>query len=425
MSEPHSMKRPEKPYPGFPLFPHANGQWAKKIRGRTHYFGSFSNGWEAAEALYHRQREDLHAGREPRECDDELTVPDLFTLYLEAAEVRVATGEMNPDSWKDTQRTGKYVSDYLGRNTPVAALRVTDFEALRGKLMTKFALSTVAGHIARTKAVLKWAYDVELVDEPIRVGPNFKRPSAKQFRRSRAAKPVQMFTPSEIQRLAAASGHSMRAMLLLGINAALGNRDCGELEFHHIDLDGGWITYPRAKTGIARRAKLWPETIEAIQESIAKRRSPRDKKLCERVFLTKYGQAFAKDGSRDSPISKEMAKLIQETKLPAGRNFYALRHTFRTIADECGDQPAVMHIMGHIDASISGVYRERIIDARLEKISTHVRQWYLAGLKQVSEPVSSLTVTNELITFCQTLPADDQAKALSLLKHWFPQGGKQ
>ncbi len=147
------------------------------------------------------------------------------------------------------------------------------------------------------------------------------------------------------------------------------------------------------------------------------------------MFLTKHGQPYAKLDSRDSPISKEMTKLIRKAKVPTGRSFYALRHTFRTIADECRDQPAVMHIMGHVDASISGVYRERIIDARIERVSDHVRQWYLAGLKRPSEPVSNLTVTNELITFCRSLPADDQAEALSLLKQWSqsrqPRGGKQ
>lgn len=106
----------------------------------------------------------------------------------------------------------------------------------------------------------------------------------------------------------------MRAIVLLGINAALGNRDCGELEFHHLDLEGGWITYPRAKTGIARRAKLWPETVAALEEVIRRRTSPTDRKLRERVLITKYGQPWAKPDSRDSPGAKEFSKLLNKCK---------------------------------------------------------------------------------------------------------------
>jgi integrase len=46
----------------------------------------------------------------------------------------------------------------------------------------------------------------------------------------------------------------------------------------------------------------------------------------------------------------------------AGATFYRLRRTFRTIADEAGDQPATVFIMGHADddadmADMSATYR--------------------------------------------------------------------
>jgi hypothetical protein len=175
--------------------------WAKKIRGKTHYFGRIEDGWQAAEDLYNRKREDLHAGRKPRDNDDQNTVANLCDSCLAAGEVRVDNGEIRRTSWEDSLECAKLFAGFLGKTRSIDSLRVLDFEEFRNHLVKRFNVTTVAGHIARIKAMLQWAYDVELLDAPICTGANFKRPPASQFRRHRSSKPAQSYQPGEVHRL--------------------------------------------------------------------------------------------------------------------------------------------------------------------------------------------------------------------------------
>ena len=95
-----SRPKPEKPRSDFPLFPHAAGVWAKKIRGKLHYFGPWDDP-DGALASYLAQKDNLHAGRAYRPGPDALTVKALCNAFLNAKQAAVNNGELSPRTWED------------------------------------------------------------------------------------------------------------------------------------------------------------------------------------------------------------------------------------------------------------------------------------------------------------------------------------
>ena len=93
--------------------------------------------------------------------------------------------------------------------------------------------------------------------------------------------------------------------------------------------------------------------------------------------VVKYRQPWFKQDSYDNPLSNQFRKLLDETGLyRRGRTFYALRHTFETVAGESRDQVAVDFVMGHLRDDMATIYREKISDDRLEAVSNTVRRWW-------------------------------------------------
>ena len=124
------LKPSKKPYPDFPLYLHSTGQWAKKIRGRTFYFGAEP---DAELRKYSEQRDDLQAGRTPRSSSDGLTVRDLVNRFLTAKQHLVDTKELMPRTFKDYHSTCELIIDHFGKSLVVSEVRAEDFEKLRAK----------------------------------------------------------------------------------------------------------------------------------------------------------------------------------------------------------------------------------------------------------------------------------------------------
>jgi integrase len=164
-------------------------------------------------------------------------------------------------------------------------------------------------------------------------------------------------------------------MLLLAINGGLGNSDVAKLPLSALDLKNGWCDFPRPKTGIPRRFKLWEETVASLQEWLAER--PKHNGDEESAFVTRRGGSWSKSIA-DNPVCKETAKLLKRLRLHRkGLSFYTMRRTFRTIASEGRDEAAADAIMGHSPGSddMAAVYRQRIDDDRLLAVTNYVHDW--------------------------------------------------
>jgi integrase len=381
MSVAHRTARikPSKPYPEFPLFPHATGRWAKKIRGTFVYFGPWDDPDGALEK-YLKEKDALHAGRKPREqVSTGVTVKEVCNRFLNAKLGLVKSGELTNRSWEDYKTACDLIVSFFRKDRLVADLDPEDFNSLRGKMARKWGPVTLGNAIQRVRTVFKFAAENGLIERPVCYGQEFKRPKQKVLRINRARRGPKLFTADDIRRLADAAAPTVRAMILLGINCGFGNADCGTLPLSAVDLDAAVIDFPRPKNGIARRCPLWPETVQAIRAALADRPAPKSKANAGLVFITKYGLPWAKD-IPDSPVAKELKKLVQRLglKIRKGIGFYTLRHTFRTVADEAKDQPAADFIMGHESTHMSSHYRETISDARLKAVTDYVRGWLFA-----------------------------------------------
>src|SRR5262249_39958025 len=235
-----------------------DGGRRRKIRGKIHYFGPW-NDPDGALKKYLEQKDALHAGRTPRPDPEGVTVKDAANAFLNLKRAKVEAGELSVRTFAKYKEVADLIVSAFGKARLVADLRPDDFAALKKRMTKRWGPLRVADFIQHIRSVFKHAFDAELIDQPVRFGPGFDRPSQKTLRLHRAQQGPKLFTAEEVRKLIGAAGTPMKAMLLLGINCGLGNADCANLPLTALDLERGWVDYPRPKTGIERRAPPRPE----------------------------------------------------------------------------------------------------------------------------------------------------------------------
>ena len=250
----------------------------------------------------------------------------------------------------------------------------------------------LAGEVQRVRSLFKFGFDAGLIEQPIRYGPTFKKPSKKVMRVHRAKAGPRMLEADELRQIIDAAPAPLDAMILLGVNCGFGNADVASLPRNAVDLKHGWIDFPRPKTGIGRRCPLWRETVAAVHQALVGRPEPKAEKYDGLIFITPRGNPWrvAERVDRDNEfhlkvhdfIGKSFIALLKELGLHRpGVGFYTLRHVFETVAGDSKDQVATNAIMGHVNDTMAGNYRERIEDSRLVTVTEHVRRWLFGDHK--------------------------------------------
>ena len=368
---------------------HYFGRWGRVVHGRMQRLPG--DGRQEALKLWNAQKDELLAGREPRikslddlnadgtpkENPDVLTLRVLCNKFLTAKLRKKTAGEISHRTFLELKQTTDRLIAFFGKDNPVEDIHPEQFGELRADIATRWGPVRLANEITRIKSVFKYAQENRLIKEPICYGSEFQKPDKGVLRRHKGANGKKFIEAQTIRSLIEKADPVMKAMICLAINCGYGNTDLANLKESMVDFQRGWIDYPRPKTGIERENPLWPETIEALKAAIAIRPEPKDPADADCVFLRANGRRWVRhtESSRTDGIANEFQKLAKAAGVRKGLGIYSLRHTFQTIADTARDSIATEFLMGHIDASMSGSYREFVEDENLRVVVEHVRTW--------------------------------------------------
>lgn len=349
--------KPAKPYPTFPLTPHASGKWVKRIAGRSVYFGT----WDDPDGAL---REYL-AATSTEQTSKTLTVADGVNMFLHSKKLQANRGEVANRSFLEYVSTGRMLTRHFGRDFPIAALSPARFSEYRQSRGSVRNLVSLGNEVQRIRTIFGWLAKNKHI-AAVEFGSDFRKPSALQRRRHKRTQGAKTFDPIKLRWIISESGLQLGAMILLGVNCGYYPSDCARLRPEHID--GDWLAVPRWKTEEDREAWLWPETLAAIDAWLQSGLRPASSQT---LFCRVNGDSW-EDSS--NLVSKHFRQALGRCGMRSGA-FSWLRHTCETIGGGCKDQVAVNRVMGHVDASMAGVYRHGFDRDRIVAVCGHVREW--------------------------------------------------
>lgn len=314
-----------------------------------------------------------------------LVVNDLAEAFLNFKRQQCRDEELSPRTLDGYLRACAIVGDVIG-GEPVDNLAPRHFADIRLTLTERLGPRSVGTYIRMIKTLFSWAYDSELLDHPPRYGRQFAPPSRSTIRKAQPRNNRRVYEPDELRRLINTATPRVRVWILLGLNAAFGQKDIAMLPASTAweGIDAGVLSFPRPKTGIDRDTVLWPETIRAMKATIRDRGAKGEAWLSQRGHRLVRERTHAMNGDgvdrivAIDGIGQQFAKHCKAQGV-ANLGFYAMRRTFDTIADRARDPHAQLRVMGHTLPGMTSVYVDRIDADRIKRVCDEVRGWLDLG----------------------------------------------
>ena len=355
-------------------------EWARSVHQRLAEYPEYTRTTDKMESLIEVPSDLLYAKarseilRDPKLFAKKVGIPEIGYLeklepppppltLAEAGEIYHSEkeGEISPKQWKNSRNWWAEFCQDVKPVEFVDDLKRDVFQAYASRAKTRQrqksdktgkprGVSWRRSRFATVATILNYMKDAGKISPELhnRVRQAWKQP-LKMPKQAKGRK--YLIKPEEFHAMLAKADDFMKALLLLGVNAALPSGDF-DVQWEHISFDDKTMAYRRTKTdsgsveGVLRIAVLWDTTCDAL------------KKLgrvdCPYVFSTQTGRPVD-----PSTVWDRFTALRKKAGLSRPLRPEDLRNTAATIAAENAPKAQYDVLMGHSLGSDDEGYIEK------------------------------------------------------------------
>jgi integrase len=311
------------------------------------------------------------------------TVGANFERFKKQKQSQVSVNELSAGRFANLSAMLSVFCNFVGAENHVSVINEGVLTNFRTDLLDRvaaqeFSRTHAKDRLDAAKQFVRWLWLERILEDLPRVIED------RQFNISSNSAEIKVFTKNEILKLIEGAQGQLRLHILLGLNAALTQKDISDLKPGEVQWNEGLVRRKRSKTSKGENVpevtyKLWPMTLELLKEFRTKDN--------DRVLLNKNGKPLKMEGlNSDGSLKKvdsilsSFSRLCRRLKIE-GRSFTCLKKTSATLLRNNATFSGIeSYFLGHAPRSMSDKHYSGGPDALLAE----ALQW-LAGELEIDE----------------------------------------